>query len=122
MSTVQDLSAQVRHADEAAARAHHVRERFRRRYDRDDPQREEAIRTVLAELTEAMRPLRAALGRGGPVLSEVREASQALQRERRALRKMLPARRPLPSFVGSYSDGGLDARDVREYIRQNWRP
>lgn len=86
-------------AEDAIAYASRVRIYHRRRFARSAPQRITDIDLALARLREAMGPLRAEIGRFsyGPQTaiaeenrSKIREASAAIQRERRKLFKMKP--------------------------------
>ena len=86
-------------AASAVAHAQQVRAFHRRRTSRSSRQRESDIELALERIHEAMAPLRREIGRFpyGPQtdLAEhnrevIREASDALQRERRKLWKMKP--------------------------------
>lgn len=81
----------------AVAYAQQVRAFHRRRANKRSPQREADIALALQRLREAMAPLRSEIGRFpyGPQTTEaegnrdkIREASEAIQRERRKLWKM----------------------------------
>jgi type VI protein secretion system component VasF len=84
-------------ADAAVAFAQQVRRFHRRRSERRAPQRVTDIDNALKRIAAAMGPLRSAIGRFpyGPQTAvaeanrqRIREASAALQRERRKLFKM----------------------------------
>lgn len=88
-------------ADASVAFARQVR-RFHAKRGRTSPQRAEDIERALSRLREAMGPLRSEIGRFpyGPQTSvaeanrqKIREASAAIQRERRKLWKMQPRKR-----------------------------
>lgn len=87
--------------DEAVAAVRHaqrVRQTHRRRSDKSSKQRQRDIEMALTRLREAMKPIRSELGRfptGSPdtprhrkYRADVKEASAAVQRERRKLFKM----------------------------------
>lgn len=87
----------IEDAEAAIAFAQQVRRFHRRRTHRDSEQRSEDIRLALERLREAMSPLRTEIGRFpyGPQTSiaegnrqRIRDASDAIQRERRKLWKM----------------------------------
>lgn len=78
--------------------AQQTRNYHRRRTPKNSPQREQDLRLAVERLREAMRPLKSEIGRFhyGPQTDAaeanreaIREASAALQRERRKLWKML---------------------------------
>lgn len=83
-------------AKQAVLHAQRVRQAHRRRTSKGAPQREDDIRLALERLKEAMRPLRSYIGRlpfsiqgtEPQEAASVREASQAIQKERRKLWKM----------------------------------
>ena len=84
-------------AKQAIEHAQRVRAAHRRRSSRGTPQRERDITLALERIAKAMTPLRSMIGRFpyGPQTDEaefnrqrIRDASQALQRERRKLWKM----------------------------------
>ncbi len=84
-------------ADAAVVFAQAVRQTHRRRSNKTSAQRKADIALALERLKEAMAPLRSAIGRFpyGPSTSAaeenrraIREASNAIQRERRKLFKM----------------------------------
>lgn len=81
----------------AVANARGVREYHRRRTEKRSPQRERDIAIALERIRDAMRPLKSMIGAfpyGPPTETaennreEIRQASLALQRERRKLWKM----------------------------------
>lgn len=87
----------IEDADASVVFALLVRRRHRRRTSRTSNQRQADIELALARLKEAMAPLKSEIGRFpyGPstAIAEanreaIREASQAIQRERRKLFKM----------------------------------
>lgn len=87
----------MQEAEAAVVYAQRVRERHRRRTSRGSKQREKDIALALARLKVAMRPLKSEIGRFkyGPQndvaeanRDAIREASLAIQRERRKLFKM----------------------------------
>lgn len=84
-------------AEAAVAYAQQVRSFHRRRTHRTHSQRQDDIERALARLKEAMRPLRSEIGRFpyGPQTSiaeenrqRIRDASEAIQRERRKIWKL----------------------------------
>jgi hypothetical protein len=84
-------------ATAAVENAQRVREHHRRRTEKRSSQREQDITVALDRIAEAMRPLKSMIGRFpyGPQTTaaernreEIRQASLALQRERRKLWKM----------------------------------
>lgn len=84
-------------ADAAVVFAQQVRKHHRRRTSRSAEQRAKDIDLALARLRDAMAPLRSEIGRFpyGPQTDaaernrdKIRDASEALQRERRKLWKM----------------------------------
>lgn len=87
----------LKEAAAAVDNADRVRKFHARRTETDSPQRAEDIDIALARLKDAMRPLRSQIGQFpyGPQTDEaevnrerIREASQAIQTERRKLWKM----------------------------------
>lgn len=84
------------HAEAAVAFAQEVRAHHRRRTDKRSSQRRSDINLALSRIAQAMKPLRSEIGRftypqSGLTADQqqaVREASAALQRERRKLWKM----------------------------------
>lgn len=87
----------LRAADAAVTFAQQVRKRHRRRTDKQSPQRRKEIEVAIERLKKAMLPLRSEIGRFpyGPQTTiaesnrqRIRDASDALQRERRKLHKM----------------------------------
>lgn len=87
----------LKEADAAVKFAQTVRERHRRRTERGSASREADIENALTRLRDAMRPLRSEIGRFayGPATEraesnrqKIRDASDAIQRERRKLFKM----------------------------------
>lgn len=96
-----DKSA-MNEAEAAVRHARLVREQHRRRTERGQPRRESDIALALTRLREAMRPLRSEIGRFayGPATEvaknnrqRIRDASDAIQRERRKLWKMQSKRK-----------------------------
>lgn len=90
--------AALYHAEVATAYAQEVRQHHRRRTEKRSRQRQADIKLALRRLKEAMKPLRSEIGRFpyGAQTDEaearraaIREASAAIQRERRKLWKML---------------------------------
>lgn len=90
----------IEDAEAAVAFARQVRKFHARRTHRNHAQRVEDINIALARLKEAMKPLRSEIGRFpyGPQTTiaennreRIREASDAIQRERRKLWKMRSA-------------------------------
>jgi hypothetical protein len=86
-------------AERAVHHARHVREFHRRRSARTRPQRVADVEIAQARLAQAMKPLRRLIHQFpyGPQTETaennrkiIREASQALQTERRKLHKMKP--------------------------------
>lgn|SRR4051812_13430409 len=84
-------------ADAACAFAQQVRKFHRRRTAKNSERRESDIKSAIERVREAMAPLRSEIGRFpyGPQTSiaegnrqRIRDASDALQRERRKLWKM----------------------------------
>lgn len=77
--------------------ARDVRARHARRTDRGTAQREQDLRLALQGIASAMQPLRSEIGRTTykdvPREDEIREASKALQIERRKLWKMQDRRK-----------------------------
>lgn len=102
-SMAADPTKMLKTADEAVAHARSVRRYHARRTDRESPQRHTDLDLALDRLSEAMRPLWTAIARfpyepqTDAVFArqeKIREASEAIQRERRKLHKMLtPAHR-----------------------------
>lgn len=89
--------AAMREAELAVANAQEVRQHHRKRSERGDRQREHDLTLALKRVRAAMRPLRSEIGKFpyGPQTDQaaknrdaIREASRALQRERRKLWKM----------------------------------
>lgn len=87
----------LKEAEAAVRFAQTVRERHRRRTERDNPTRASDIRVALSRLKRAMKPLRSEIGRfaHGPHnevaqknRQAIRDASASIQRERRKLWKM----------------------------------
>lgn len=90
--------AAMKEADLAVANAQEVRALHRRRTERTDRQRQHDLTLALRRVKAAMGPLRSEIGKFpyGPQTDiaeenrvKIREASAALQRERRKLWKML---------------------------------
>lgn len=81
-------------AEEVAEEAKELRMGLRWRVKRDDPERRDAIANMLEQIRLAMAPVKAEIGRipwePTPLRLEgaLREASAALQVERKQLRKM----------------------------------
>jgi hypothetical protein len=92
-----DLEAALREAWAAVSHAREVRKRHARQTDRGTAQREADLRIARQGIDAAMRPLRSEIGRTPyahiPREDEIREASKALQAERRKLWKMQDRRR-----------------------------
>lgn len=96
--TPDQISAFLEEANLATQSAQEVREYHRKRTVRADQQRRDDINLALERIKAAMTPLRSEIGRfhkqptSDIVLDrqrKIREASKALQRERRKLWKML---------------------------------
>ena len=96
--TTTEIEAFLAEADLAVQAAQEVREFHRKRTARDDVQRVADIGLALDRVKNAMKPLRSEIGRFPKQPStravferqhKIREASLALQRERRKLWKML---------------------------------
>ena len=87
-----DTDAAIREANAAVQHAQGVRKRHARNTDRGTPQREADLKFARDRIIEAMKPIRSEIGRSTytSVYRELdlREASQALQAERRKLWKM----------------------------------
>lgn len=92
-------------AKAAAEYARKVRSAHARRTDRRSPQRETDVRIALERLREAMVPLRSLIGsfpyrpqtpEATATYKEVRKASDALQKERRKLWKLIPRKKEEP--------------------------
>ena len=88
----------MKEAELAVANAQDVRAAHRKRSERSDRQRQHDLYLALYRVKEAMKPLRSEIGRFpyGPQTDiaaenrqKIRDASKALQRERRKLWKML---------------------------------
>lgn len=103
--TNQQIDGFLTEADLAVQAAQEVRAFHRKRSARDDQQRQDDLTLALDRVKMAMKPLRSEIGRfpkqppSATILarqSRIREASLALQRERRKLWKMLnrPERTP----------------------------
>lgn len=95
--TDQSIAGALYHAETAVAYAQEVRAHHRRRTDKRSKQRKADIELALRRLKEAMKPLRSELGRfhfqaqteaAEERRAAIREASAAIQRERRKLFKM----------------------------------
>lgn len=91
------LKEALKEADAAVAYAQKVREHHRRRTDKKSAQRAADLQLALDRIANAMKPLRSEIGRfpQGPqteaaeiARQPIRDASQALQRERRKIWKM----------------------------------
>lgn len=87
----------IEYAEAAVTYAQQVRKMHRRRTDKSSPRRAEDIEGALTRLREAMKPLRSEIGRFpyGPQTTRaeanrdrIRDASEAIQTERRKLHKM----------------------------------
>jgi hypothetical protein len=92
-------TAELDAAQAAVMNAQRVREFHRRRTEKSSKQRQQDIDLALDRLKEAMKPLKSMIGRFpyGPATEaaernrdDIREASEAIQRERRKLWKMRP--------------------------------
>jgi hypothetical protein len=87
-----ERAAAITEAWAAVKHAREVRERHARRTDRGTRQREADLRIARRGIDEAMKPLRSEIGRSAYCHvereAEIREASKALQTERRKLWKM----------------------------------
>jgi hypothetical protein len=95
--TTSEIESFIAEADLAVQAAQEVRDFHRKRTARDDVQRVADIEIALERIKNAMRPLRSEIGRfpkQPPTTNNlerqgrIREASLALQRERRKLWKM----------------------------------
>jgi len=92
-----ERDAAIREAWAAVSHAREVRQRHARRTDRGTAQREADLKIARSGIDEAMKPLRSEIGaaayRDVPREEEIREASQALQAERRKIWKMQTRKR-----------------------------
>lgn len=97
-ATHNEINGFLREADLAVANAQEVRAYHRKKTSRDDLQRLSDITIALERVKAAMKPLRSEIGRfprqhpSATILARqerIRAASQALQKERRKLWKML---------------------------------
>lgn len=95
MLEAEDIKKFADEVEDATEAGLQVREKYRRSRDVAAPERVEEIQAAIDRLSEAMKPVRRAMGmvpylRLGPGLEDrLRTASEAAQRERRKLRKML---------------------------------
>lgn len=97
-ATSNEINSYLREAQLAVENAQEVRAYHRKKTLRGDGQRESDLQMALERVKAAMRPLRSEIGRfpkqhpSATILSrqeKIRDASHALQRERRKLWKML---------------------------------
>lgn len=87
-----DMAQHIEKARETADAARRTREDLRRSHKPGTKERERIIERTLRSLDEAMRPIRSAIGklawRPDDLEDELRAASDAMQYERKQLKKM----------------------------------
>lgn len=94
LSTIRqvDMTPHIEKAQETAEAARRAREDIRRSHKPGSKDRDRVIEKTLRSLEDAMRPIRSAIGKiawGGPEYDgRLREVSDALQYERKQLKKM----------------------------------
>lgn len=92
-----ERDAAIREAWAAVSHAREVRKRHARQTDRGTSQREADLKIARLGIDHAMKPLRSEIGAAAyrhiPREDDIREASQALQAERRKLWKMQDRRK-----------------------------
>lgn len=108
---IEQVLDHLKQAETAVTHARSVRELHRRRSERGSHQREQDIQYALDRIKTAMRPLRSEIGRFvyGPQTTvaeetrqRIREASEALQKERRKLWKMKDRRKNVQEAKPAY--------------------
>lgn len=87
-----EIPQYIQKAIDTVAKARLTREDIRRTQKPGDPDREVRLEKIIADIDEAMKPVRSAIGAiawgKADFEEELRTVSQALQYERRQLKKM----------------------------------